>query len=122
MTPIPRTPRPRSRSIWQRPTTVGYDPDPLLASLQEAAAELIATKTAGAAAVGVTVEPIVVEGEAAQAVLAAAAAKNAGLIVVGTHGRRGLRRLFIGSVAENIIRRSGVPVAVVREPARHARP
>jgi nucleotide-binding universal stress UspA family protein len=103
--------------LIDKATTYGYDPESLMASLHAGAAELIAAKTAGAAAAGVTVEPIVVEGDAAEAVLKSAADKRAGLIVVGTHGRRGLRRLFIGSVAENIIRRSGVPVAVVREPA-----
>lgn len=108
-------------ALLDKAATYGYDSQSWLASLNEGGAELIAAKTAGAAAAGVTVEPIVVEGDAAEAVLAAATANHAGLIVVGTHGRRGLRRLFIGSVAESIIRRSGVPVAVVRESSHGAR-
>ena len=43
-----------------------------------------------------------------------AAAWPAELIVVGTHGRRGLSHLFIGSVAEGIVRISQVPVLLIR--------
>jgi nucleotide-binding universal stress UspA family protein len=39
---------------------------------------------------------------------------NADLIVVGTHGRRGFRRLLLGSVAENLIRISTKPVLLIR--------
>ena len=39
---------------------------------------------------------------------------GADLIVVGTHGRRGFRRLLLGSVAENLIRISTKPVLLVR--------
>lgn len=44
-------------------------------------------------------------------------AKNcaAGLIVMGTHGRRGLRRVALGSDAELVLRESPVPVLLVRE-------
>ncbi|MFB6229964.1 MAG: universal stress protein [Salinibacter sp.] len=37
------------------------------------------------------------------------------LVVMGTHGRRGLRHLFIGSVAEGVVRRASCPVLTVRE-------
>jgi nucleotide-binding universal stress UspA family protein len=36
------------------------------------------------------------------------------LIVVGTHGRRGLRRLVMGSVAEHVVRAAPCPVMTVR--------
>ncbi|MDQ6880486.1 MAG: universal stress protein, partial [Pseudomonadota bacterium] len=39
---------------------------------------------------------------------------NADLVVVGTHGRRGVGRMFLGSGAEQIIRLSPVPVLVFR--------
>jgi nucleotide-binding universal stress UspA family protein len=44
--------------------------------------------------------------------------RGAELIVMGTHGRRGLKRLAFGSDAELVVRRSGVPVLLVREPRR----
>lgn len=46
-------------------------------------------------------------------------AKNAGadLVVMGTHGRRGLHRLLLGSDAESVLRESPVPVLLVREAA-----
>ena len=39
----------------------------------------------------------------------------ADLIVIGTHGRRGLARLFLGSVAEGVARVASKPVLLVRE-------
>lgn len=44
-----------------------------------------------------------------------AAAWDADLVVVGTHGRRGISRLLLGSGAESVIRLSMLPVLVVRE-------
>ena len=44
-----------------------------------------------------------------------AANLDADAIVIATHGRRGLRRLLIGSVAEKVVRLAGCPVVVVRE-------
>jgi nucleotide-binding universal stress UspA family protein len=52
------------------------------------------------------------------AVLADATAWGADLIALGTHGRRGLERFELGSVAEQIARRARVPVLLVREPAQ----
>ena len=49
-------------------------------------------------------------------VLATARALGADLIVMGTHGRRGLSRFFIGSVAEHVVRRATCPVLTVRLP------
>lgn len=42
---------------------------------------------------------------------------GAGILVLGTHGRKGLRRLVVGSTAERCLRRAPVPVLVVRPPA-----
>lgn len=43
---------------------------------------------------------------------------GADAIVLGTHGRSGLKRLFMGSVAEGVLRSASVPVLTVREEAR----
>jgi len=45
-----------------------------------------------------------------------AASWGAGLIVVGTHGRRGIGRFVLGSDAEQILRTAPVPVLLVKEP------
>jgi nucleotide-binding universal stress UspA family protein len=47
------------------------------------------------------------------AIVAEAARVNADLIVVGTHGRTGLRRALLGSDAEEIVRETTVPVMLV---------
>lgn len=48
------------------------------------------------------------------AILAAAASEGADTIVMCTHGLTGLRRLLLGSVAEQVVRRSPVPVVLIR--------
>jgi universal stress protein A len=53
------------------------------------------------------------EGPAAVAIVGAAKRYRAQLIVVGTHGRSGVRRLLIGSVAERVVRMAPCPVLTV---------
>jgi nucleotide-binding universal stress UspA family protein len=53
----------------------------------------------------------------AQAVSRFAQGKNADLIIVGTHGRKGLTRMLMGSTAESLLRRSPCPVLVVKHKA-----
>jgi len=60
------------------------------------------------------VEGIVREGSPAEVILRYAGENMIDLIVMGTHGRRGLNRLLLGSVAEEVVRRSEVPVMTVR--------
>ena len=55
------------------------------------------------------------EGGAAGAIVSQAKKLSADLIVMGTHGRRGLRRLTLGSDAELVLRTSPVPVLMVRD-------
>jgi nucleotide-binding universal stress UspA family protein len=52
-------------------------------------------------------------GPAWQEILTAASELDADLIVVGTHGRRGLNRALLGSVAEKVVRMADVPVLTV---------
>jgi nucleotide-binding universal stress UspA family protein len=56
-------------------------------------------------------------GPAAELIVAQARELGAELIVMGTHGRRGLRRLAMGSDAEQVVRLATVPVLLVRQPA-----
>jgi nucleotide-binding universal stress UspA family protein len=63
---------------------------------------------------GVSVEVQTGEGDGEEAIMAAAVANNAGLIVMSTHGRGGLERLVMGSVADGVLRNSDVPVLLIR--------
>jgi nucleotide-binding universal stress UspA family protein len=64
----------------------------------------------------------VMMGDPAVETLRIANRLGANLIIVATHGRRGLRRLVLGSVAERIIREAPCPVLAVRaKPARSAK-
>ncbi len=56
----------------------------------------------------------VLEETPAEAILAHAAAERASLVVIGSHGRKGLARAFFGSVAASVVRGTNVPVLCVR--------
>lgn len=60
-------------------------------------------------------------GDVCEAILSACTRTGASLIIMGTHGRKGLRRLVEGSVAESVIRQANCPVVTVRtqEPDSH---
>jgi nucleotide-binding universal stress UspA family protein len=62
----------------------------------------------------VAAKKAVVEGNAGAALLHFAEEHHADLVVVGSHGRRGVKRFFLGSVAESVVRAALVPVLVVR--------
>jgi nucleotide-binding universal stress UspA family protein len=57
-------------------------------------------------------------GEPATAIVEDAEKEGADLIVMGTHGRTGLSRLLMGSVAEAVVRRAKCPVLTVKHPAQ----
>lgn len=61
----------------------------------------------------VDVETVAKEGKPADVVLAVVTERKAGMVVVGSHGRTGVKRAVLGSVAEAIVRASKVPVVVV---------
>ena len=62
------------------------------------------------------VEYRVEEGNPAVEILAAARAARCDLIVMGTHGRTGLGRVLLGSVAEQVVRKAACPVLTVKVP------
>ena len=59
-------------------------------------------------------ESILAKGAPAHEIIAAADRTKADLIVMGTHGRRGMSHVLLGSVAEKIVRLSPVPVLTIR--------
>jgi universal stress protein A len=62
---------------------------------------------------------LVTTGDAAERVSTVQAALRADLIVMGTHGRRGASRFFLGSVAERVVREAACPVLTIRHKSRH---
>jgi nucleotide-binding universal stress UspA family protein len=70
---------------------------------------------------GVEAQVLFREGDPPEEVLAAAEGTGADLIVMGTHGRRGLSRLLMGSVTSHVILHAGVDVLVVKKPCSGCR-
>ena len=67
----------------------------------------------------ITLAPVRLEvGDARDVIDRAAADVGADLIVMGTHGRRGIRRMLLGSVAESVVRSAPCPVLTIRPIAR----
>lgn len=66
---------------------------------------------------GVAIEVRSALGSIADQVIETAGEVKADLIVMGTHGRTGLAHLFLGSMAEKVLRNSPIPVLTVREQA-----
>lgn len=65
---------------------------------------------------GLRAQMLLATGPPAEQIIASAISTKADLIAIGTHGRRGIRRWFVGSVAEKVVRESRVPVVVVGVP------
>jgi nucleotide-binding universal stress UspA family protein len=122
----------RARETGARLTVVhslDVMPDPLVAAAIPLGASWVTTPREIVDATGVTVMQMldallharntrgsirITEGHAATAVLRVASSVDADLVVVGTHGHAGLRRLVLGSVAEAIVRAAQCSVLVVR--------
>lgn len=81
---------------------------------KEEAERLHAEAREVAEAHGATLESETEVGRPAQAIVDHAEEEGFDHIVVGSHGRSGVPRILLGSVAETVVRRSSVPVTVVR--------
>ena len=88
--------------------------DDLQRSMRAQAQKQLDQFLAKAKAARVRARGMLYEGVAADAIVRAARARRAKLIVMGTHGRTGLTRLFMGSVAERVIGTAHCPVLTVR--------
>jgi nucleotide-binding universal stress UspA family protein len=80
------------------------------------AAAYLQRQVAALAARGLRARGRVVVGEPAAAIVAEAAGAGCSAIVMATHGRTGLSRVLLGSVAEAVIKASRVPVLAVHRP------
>lgn len=95
----------------------GVYTEELLNAMQEAGKGILQDAMTRAQSAGVAADTLLfdsVSGRLAEVVANAAREWNADLIVVGTHGRRGVGRMLMGSGAEQIIRLAPVPVLVIR--------
>ncbi len=93
-----------------------------LDQIHDNAQRVVDEAAAKAAAAGVPAQGCVLEGDPAYEIVLYAGKIGADAIVIGTHGRSGLRRLLMGSVAEGVLRHSTAPVIVAREGARVGEP
>ena len=96
-------------------------PDGLMVTPTDLAAstrrEVDAALTAECAAIqktGIVARPALLDGKPASAIAALARQSDADLIVMGTHGRRGVSHVLLGSVAERVLRTAHCPVLTVR--------
>ena len=92
------------------------DPLPELIEAQDKAArELLERAAKRAADQGVTAKTVLVDNSfAAEGIVATADQIGAELIVMGSHGRRGLNRLLLGSQTNNVLAHTKIPVLVTR--------
>jgi nucleotide-binding universal stress UspA family protein len=95
------------------------DPTAMIAAADDEHDAILGAALDACAAHGITAQKVFVHQSDVEGILAAAQQKDADLIIVGTHGRKGIARTFFGSVAEEVVRTSSIPVLVV---TRHAKP
>jgi nucleotide-binding universal stress UspA family protein len=109
--------------VWDRPTYVsegvmvsrpGQGPQSLVDMIRENAEQEMAEFLDGIQLPeGVTLTHHLISGEPASAGLKAIGQGEHDLVVVGTHGRTGVRHMLLGSVTEKLIRMAAVPVVTV---------
>ena len=87
---------------------------------RRSAAALIDAAAAELRAAGFTTAASIRDGDPRQVIVAAAEEWHADLIVLGSHGRRGLDRLVLGSVSDSVARHASCSVEIVRAAARVA--
>ena len=88
-------------------------PEVFVDTLYAEADKRLTTLVQDALATDLVQERLLVTGEPAAAIMSCAAAKQAQIIVLGTHGRTGVTRLLMGSVAERVLREAPCAVLVV---------
>jgi nucleotide-binding universal stress UspA family protein len=87
-------------------------------ALREQSKALIAKATEKLRSSGVNVSPALVEGDPKSKIIDVASDWHADLIVLGSHGRKGLDRFLMGSVSEAVVRHAHCSVEIVRIPAK----
>ncbi|WP_435359844.1 universal stress protein [Haloarchaeobius sp. DFWS5] len=88
----------------------------LVDALEEEGEEIVDDVVDQAHEAGVSVVDEVIQGDPYQTILDYVDSRGIDLVVMATHGRRGIQRYLLGSVTEKIVRTSPVPVLTVRMP------
>lgn len=101
--------------VYGFPDGILVAPSDVTAQIQLASQKQLADSVARHKASKVPITPILRMGAPWDEINSAAAETGAGLIVIGTHGRRGISRALLGSVAERVIRTATLPVLVVHK-------
>jgi nucleotide-binding universal stress UspA family protein len=112
--------------VWELPMTgTLLPPEPypelVLTEEQTAATEHLAKVTHEVRASGFDADPVFVFGKPYMEIVRAAARLEVDLIVLASHGRSGISRLVLGSVAEKVVRLAPCPVFTVKPPLSAAR-
>lgn len=96
---------------------VGIDPSYALDAERESGEAALSDALERAKSGGVDSESVLEEGSCVSTILDASRAQGSDLIVIGSHGRGGIARALLGSVAEGVLRHSDIPVLVTRTAA-----
>ena len=120
-----------SAKVWlihvaePEPDFVGYDAGPQ--SERDAIAEHfhrehneLQTFAKQLRADGVDTTALLIQGPTAETILNEASKLNADMVIVGSHGRGAMERLLMGSVSEDVLRRTGCPILIVPTHSRAA--
>jgi nucleotide-binding universal stress UspA family protein len=91
-----------------------------VAEMKREANDTLERSAAGIRAAGIPCDVVIVEGNPRDQIKAQARELRAGRILCGTHGRRHLKKLLLGSVAHEILRSAEVPVCTIGPHAREA--
>ncbi|MFT5683643.1 MAG: nucleotide-binding universal stress UspA family protein [Myxococcota bacterium] len=101
--------------VYTRAMVSSGPPEDAVKRIEQQARERMATFQVQIDAEGITINAVLVRsGTPAEGVLHETEAGRYDLLVAGTHGRKGVSRLFIGSVAEKLVRSASCPVLTVR--------
>jgi len=109
------------RIVASAMTATGFsslDPTPLIAAVDDRGTAVLKSAVQACAAHGIRAESVFIHDSAALGVADLQHTAHYDLIVLGTHGRHGLARMLLGSVAAAILRASDVPVLLVGARAR----
>jgi len=99
--------------------TARMNVEPMYEAARQHGREILAAAEGSAREAGVSTESKLIElrresDRVADGIVAQAEAWPADLVVIGSHGRRGLDRFVLGSVAESVMRRAATPVLLLR--------